>query len=446
MPTVLIDPGSYNCLNFGDFAMLQVAIARWTALWPAASLEVLTDAPKALATFGPRVTPLDVHARSIWLQTHAVGRLHGLLPRRAAATLEAGERRLKLAAARPLEAALTFKRRLAGEAVSSVAAFLRSIRSADVVMLSGAGIMNDAFFHSASAILDTLEIASCRTRGRPVTAILGQGFGPLVDPALRSKAAAVLPRLDLIAIRERRASWPLLRELGVSGDRIVVTGDDAIELAYEQRKTEIGRGLGVNVRVAYYAQTDASVLGSVKDVLHTAARRYDAPLVPLPISRQDGGIDAAAIRELLTGYVEHSDGGASLQSPAAVISEVARCRVVVTGSYHAAVFALAQGIPSIGLVRSQYYRDKFLGLADQFGGGVEVLGLDRADFGVELDAAIDRAWNSAERVRPMLLAAASRQIELSWSAYRTVAELASAKQPPALNVGKASSASTMQRS
>ena len=429
MPTICIDPGSYNCRNVGDFAMLQVAVARWKAMWPSASIDIVTDAPDALAPLGSNVTPLSVKARSSWLQAHVLGRFHSLLPSAAAASVEAMERRLKMETARPLERALTLKHRLIGEDAESVSRLLRSLRRADVVMLTGAGIMTDAFFQSASAILDTLEIAIRRPlQRRPVTAIFGQGFGPLDNPVLRRKAAAVLPHIDLIAIRERRASLPLLLELGVRPERIIVTGDDAIELAYERRKPEFERGIGINVRVAYYANTDRSVLSLVGDALQAAAGRYEAPLVPVPISLQQGGIDAAAIQELLGGHAHRTDSGASLKTPAEVIDQVGRCRVVVTGSYHGAVFALAQGIPAIALVRSTYYENKFAGLADQFGGGLELVHMDAPAFRQQLDAALARAWSTAERVRPMLLEAAARQIALSRSAHSHVAERAMARQ------------------
>ena len=428
MPTICIDPGSYNCRNVGDFAMLQVAVARWKAMWPSASIDILTDAPDALAALGANVRPLSVQARSSWLQAHLLGRFHRLLPSAAAAPLEAAERRLKMATARPLERTLTLKHRLTGKDAESLTPLLRSLRRADVVMLTGAGIMTDAFFQSVSAILDTFEIAIRRPpQYRPITAIFGQGFGPLDNPVLRHKAAAVLPHIDLIAIRERRASLPLLLELGVRPEQITVTGDDAIELAYERRKPEFERGIGVNVRVAYYANTDRSVLSLVRDALQAAAGRYEAPLLPVPISLQEGGIDAAAIRELLAGHTGRTDSGASLQAPAEVIDQVGRCRVVVTGSYHGAVFALAQGIPAIALVRSKYYENKFLGLADQFGGGLELLHMDAVDFRQQLDGALERAWSTAEHVRPMLLEAAARQIALSRSAHSQVAERAMAK-------------------
>ena len=437
VPTVLLDPGSYDCLNLGDLAMLHVAIERWKALWPSASIGVLTAAPEALASYGPRVIPVSVRDRSVWLNTHIAGRLHGSLPFRTAARLERIERGLKLNGARSLEVALGLRRQIGRKDASGVAAFLWWLRQADVVALTGGGGLTDAFSVKASQVLDTLEMAARRgrRRGRPVTAIFGQGLGPLSDSQLRRKAAEVLPRIDLIALREDRESRSLLAELGVRDPRIVLTGDDAIELAHEQRQNDIGRALGVNVRVAYYARTDASILAIVKQAIERAARRHDAELLPVPISRQRGGgrphnaeqSDAASIRMVLTGVPAQEGGWTEPDSPSAVIRIVGRCRVVLTGSYHAAVFALAQGIPAVGLVGSPYYRAKFAGLAELFTGGVHTVEMEGAGWGARLEAALDAAWQAAEQVRPHLLEAATRQIDLSRQAYATVAAIAAAR-------------------
>ena len=71
-----------------------------------------------------------------------------------------------------------------------------------------------------------------------------------------------------------------------------------------------------------------------------------------------------------------------------MIRQIQRCRLVVTGSYHAGVFALASGIPVVGLAKSSYYRDKFLGLADMFAVGCETVTLDESDCPTSLRDAI----------------------------------------------------------
>lgn len=439
MHTVLIDPASYECRNLGDLAMLQVAIQRWRALWPSASIAVLTNTPDALASIAPTAIPVSARARSIWLNIHVLGRLHPRLPGRARAGMERFERRLKLDIARPLESAFAVRHGITGGDAAEVASFLQWMRRADVVALTGGGGITDAFTTKASAVMDTLQIAGPRARriGHPVTAIFGQGFGPFDrSNVLWSKVASVLPSIDCIALRESRASRALLREMDVADDRVTVTGDDAIELAYNEQTRELGNGLGVNVRVVYYSKIDPAALGAMKDTLRTAAERYKSPLVAVPISHQVGRIDrpngelsdAEAIRELLSGVTEHYVEERVPDSPIAVIHAVSRCRVVVTGSYHGAVFALAQGIQAIAIAGSGYFRAKFQGLAQQFPGGLEIVDVAEPGWERRLEMLIARGWQSADNVRSGLLRAAVQQIDLSRRAYRTVAQLAEARQ------------------
>jgi colanic acid/amylovoran biosynthesis protein len=175
--------------------------------------------------------------------------------------------------------------------------------------------------------------------------------------------------------------------------------------------------------VVDYSEVDLNILKKIRTVMHDAARNHRASLIPIPIALHNRESDVRSIRQILAGYDDESDGGQNLTSPLQVIRQVGCCRVVVAGSYHAGVFALAQGIPVVGLAKSAYYVDKFLGLAAQFGAGCQVVFLDDGQVRSKLSDAIDLAWNSAERVRPHLLEAAKRQIESGWDAYRRVHEL-----------------------
>ncbi len=107
-----------------------------------------------------------------------------------------------------------------------------------------------------------------------------------------------------------------------------------------------------------------------------------------------------------------------------VIGRVGRCRVVVSASYHAVVFALAQGIPAVGLARTPYYSNKLLGLAEMFGAGIQVVRLDREDWEARLPQAIRESWTQAETLRDGLLAAAADQIRAQEALYSRVAALA----------------------
>lgn len=253
--------------------------------------------------------------------------------------------------------------------------------------------------------------------------MLGHGLGPLQNSKLRNKAKVVLPKVNLISLREKRAGIPLLKAFGVSSKRILTTGDDAIELVYKNRGLELGGAIGVNLRIANYSDISNDLIDKVRGALHEAAAKMDVPLLPIPIEFYELNSDVRTIKQLLAGYDDASDGGDSLRTPVEVIEQAGKCRVVVTGSYHAGVFSLAQGIPVIGLVKSEYYKDKFLGLANQFGVGCEMLLLDDKKLREKLIDSIDKAWHQAEELRPQLLEAARQQIELGHNAYRRVYQL-----------------------
>ena len=216
----------------------------------------------------------------------------------------------------------------------------------------------------------------------------------------------------------------MLRSLGVAESKVEITGDEALELAYESRSNQRGRALGINIRFLASACTNDRDIASIRPVLQEFARRHSVPLIPLPIAIQVYTRDDLAIKQLLNGFDERSDGGRNLDTPLKVIKQAALCRVVVTGAYHAAVFALAQGIPVVGLAKSAYFSSKFLGLEDLFGEGCQTILLNEPGLPQRLDSAIERAWQNADKLREPLQAAALRQIELSRRSYERIKDLA----------------------
>jgi colanic acid/amylovoran biosynthesis protein len=75
------------------------------------------------------------------------------------------------------------------------------------------------------------------------------------------------------------------------------------------------------------------------------------------------------------------------------------------------------------LAKSNYYKDKFFGLADQFGDGCQTLLLDQPDWNEILSLVLEKFWSQAPVLKPKLLAAAKRQIESGQAAYQSLREL-----------------------
>ncbi|WP_067689342.1 polysaccharide pyruvyl transferase family protein [Nocardia jejuensis] len=282
----------------------------------------------------------------------------------------------------------------------------KAVRAASLVIALGGGYLTDADLPQAGRVLDLLEYA--HGAGVPV-AMVGQGLGPMRDPELRGRASEVLARVPLIALRERRRGPELLESLGVPASAVTVTGDDAIELARDARNSVSGTEIGVCLRIAKYSPVAGLAQDAVGVAVRAAAVEFGTGLVPLIIAETPGSPDRATTLPLVRGANAASPVGRFVR-PGDVAQQVSRCRVLVTGAYHLAVFALSQGIPVVALTSTEYYDDKFLGLEQMFGGGVRLIHLDDPELGEQLSEAIRDTWKDAEHLRAGLLARADEQV------------------------------------
>lgn len=172
------------------------------------------------------------------------------------------------------------------------------------------------------------------------------------------------------------------------------------------------------MRVSSYAGIGPVAAAAIGDLVRQAAGAFGTPIVALPVSRYPVDGDLAALRALLhPGRVRADVLLEDLATSEALIAAAARCRVIVTGSYHAAVFGLAQGVPAVCLSRSRYYDAKFAGLRALFPGACSVVSLDEPDFAGRLRAALDQAWQLPATARAAAADAAAGQRRAGRDAY-----------------------------
>lgn len=398
---ILIDSGTTNCRNLGDVAVLQAAVERLRAFDRDVTLHAFTGDAAELQRQCPGVKPVDERARRAWVAAESgSGHEDRGIPGRPVDRFRALIRRVR-------------RRRPGTYTVAGVAA---RMDETDLYVACGQATLADVDRRHALRLLRTAVLALAR--GIPV-AFFSQGIGPLTDESILDLARTVFRSAAVVGIREDRVAGSLLERLGVPPDRVFLTGDDAVEAAYVARRAGGGEGLGVHLRIAPLAASEPGTIERLRPILQAFARAHGAPMIPLPIShdRDGGAYDPATIRALLAGYADDTDGGATTDTPALLIRSAGQCRVVVTGAYHAAVLALAQGIPAICLGRSDYYLQKFRGLVDGFGSGCQVVHLDDPELERSLRGAMDGAWHQADSLRQPLLKAAARQIASGHSAY-----------------------------
>jgi colanic acid/amylovoran biosynthesis protein len=415
-PRLLVEPGSYAMLNLGDIAMLQVCIERLRERWPDASIGVVTESPERLAQHCGDVLPISAAGQHEWFRDRWDGGAYSpLLGQRSRSRLERLARR-RLEERQPRRARVAVRAELLAREPASedLREFVSWLLGADGVVVSGRGGTTDVFLEDGLEVLQLLHTATAL--GIP-TAMFGQGLGPMEDETLRALAREVLPRVDVLAVRESRSAVPLLEELGVRSDRVTVTGDDALELAHRLRSNGAGReAIGVGLRLAAYSGTTPATARTIGRVLQEAAARRGVGLRALPVSLYPHEDDLGNLRPLVDG------GAGEATTPPQTIAEAGRCRVVVAGSYHAGVFALAQGVPVVALSASPYYDAKLQGLADLFPGGCRVVAASGPDLNGRLSAALDEAWETADALQPQLLEATARQIVAARDAYARFGE------------------------
>jgi colanic acid/amylovoran biosynthesis protein len=202
---------------------------------------------------------------------------------------------------------------------------------------------------------------------------------------------------------------------------VTVTGDDALDLV-PSGGAPAGHALGISMRVSRYAGVDPAAAEAVGDLVVGAAQAFGARVVALPVSRYpvDGDLDVLRVLLRRPGADVVLD---DLATPEALIEASARCRVIVTGSYHAAVFGLAQGVPAVCLTRSPYYDAKFAGLRALFPDACFVVPLGQPDLADRLPKAIDEGWHLPAEARAAARDAAARQRAAGRAAYARLREV-----------------------
>ena len=395
---ILVDQSGYDLLNIGDVAALQSCVSRLQLQWPDAEIMVITHAPGRLASYCPSAIPIG--------PTFANRPSFRFLPRKLRLI---SEQAWKMAAP-------YFSGRLGAARIARgrPRTAIQAVQAADLVVASGGGYVTDTWWWHAVGVLSLMSLA--QRLGKP-TAMFGQGVGPIGQRRLRVQAKAVMPRLAVLGLREDRIGRDVTLELGIPPGVVTVTGDDALELTRGSSVAD-GKALGANLRVSGYAGVDSVAAAAVTDLMLEAADTLDAPIVALPVSRYPVDADIAALRALLRGKHSATDIVLDdLETPEALISAAANCRAIVTGSYHAAVFGLAQGVPTVCLTKSVYYDAKFWGLQALFPGACFVVSLDAPDYAAQLRTTIQQVWDLPAAARAAANDAAARLGSAGRGAY-----------------------------
>jgi len=396
-PRVLVVPGSYVFDNVGDVVMAQVAVARLREALPGADLR-LYAASQELLDANDLADTRAVSDRPWFVWSAAVERWRRRAPGGALLALpdEHPRRFLRLA-------------RL-GRLVSdpaAAAAFLDEVAQADLVVLPGQGAMRDGSDRRTLRYATLALVA--RAFAVPVVAV-GQGIGPLDDPRLADRIGVALRTFHGLGVRDPGPSAETVAGLGIDPARWRVTGDDAIEAV-------VGRGalpapddrIGVSLRNNRAAAVPADLPAAVGRSIGASRPGARVELVSMMEKAARGGVSDSAFLAGVDPGAASAVVGHEARADVA-LDALASCRVVISGTYHAAVFAQSLGIPVICLAATPYYVQKLQGVLAQFGDvGGTLLDPNDPAFERDLAAAIDRWWDGSDEVGEQLRTDAAAQ-------------------------------------
>lgn len=444
---ILLDQSVHDHRNTGNNALLEVALKRFNSYWPEASFDVISVSPHLCKVLFPNTNPVDPHISKIYKSNLDV--LDWIMPRMIRRSLfelrEMFLHRLNLSSTSRKFRKLVSSWRQRNDQKHNKGFdinmksnpdvdhsenghyktdYYPKISEYDLLVATGGGYMCDSDEQRLLQVFDRLDAAVYHN----IPAVMvGQGVGPMEKSILLQRAKEVLPKIDYILVREELFARRILESVDVPEDKIIMTGDDAIELAYQIRSKKRGTGIGLSLRVSHYTEINKRNIEAIRSIVIKAAKKFNAELISAPTDVNDS--DKKYIEEIMQDYPRTFSSWRKFELSSEIINRIGRCRLMISGTFHGAVFALAQGIPVVALAKSEEYLNKFTGLANEYvEKGCQVINLNNENLDKEFSEAIDLAWKSSDLLHNKLLIDSKRQINLGYSAYQRIFEFVESKR------------------
>ena len=301
--------------------------------------------------------------------------------------------------------------------------FLARLRKADAFILGGGHPFQDQT-SQAFLFFGLLLILIARVMGKKVMCY-AVGAGPISSKAGKILSGWLINQADLVSVRDP-VSREILLELGVKGEKVVVTADAAFTLGSvpAERADEILCAEGVRrgasplialclrrwfcFRSAFWPQAGRgggraggesekakAVKAMFKEFCDYLVRKYDADIVLVPMRRSATGADPGQdddrySREVME-MVEKKQKVTLLRgdyTPRELKGILAAMDLVVSVRLHPLILAASSGVPVMGI---PFTRSKGEGFFGHLGLDADYIYIDEIDLH-SLAEMFDRAW------------------------------------------------------
>lgn len=239
-------------------------------------------------------------------------------------------------------------------------AISREMSQAALFVSGGGGLLQDATgLKSVPYYAGLLRLA--QWRGVP-TMLLGAGVGPIGSVISRGIAGMAVRKCRHCAIRDE-ASAALLRDLGVSADRISVTADpvlvldpappERVDQILAQTGLDLGLGPAIAVAIRPWPTWYERQFKAFSAVLAQLAARVGAQIVLIPFQRPHDDRITYELQDCMQIRPgDHAPPVTTLReplTPAELMGVLSRMDLVVGMRLHALIMAAAGGVPFVGV-------------------------------------------------------------------------------------------------
>lgn len=349
--------GGYGYGNIGDEAQLAANLENWNDIVPDCRLTILTPNRELTRTFhrlghvelAPRVVFFNEDRSQNYDRSNLRFKLHFFM----------------------LTPILLFNARLCRADLplflisARAARLLDVIYNSDLLFLSGGGYLTG---HTLSRLWDNmLLIRLADILGVPAI-LSGQSIGVWEhDGISRAIARWGLKKVGYISVRDADDSLRALKAIGIDGNHVESTCDDALFCAdvQEEKIPDILRRRGIDPEIPYLI---ASVHGTV--FIEHLATFFDSLKAQYPIQvafiqmHPHDNLTAQSIIAAMdrdARLIEYID---DVEETVAIIRHSALC---ITMKHHPIIFAMGNGVPVISIADSTYYDHKNRGALSIFG-------------------------------------------------------------------------------
>jgi hypothetical protein len=291
---------------------------------------------------------------------------------------------------------------------------MEAVRSADLVVLLGGGYLND--LRPLRLLTAGMLADEARRRGVPY-ALFGHSVGPFEHGGALSRARELLEHAAGVTIREPRSSWELAallkaRHAEPMGDPALL--DPRPEPPAESLPLMLLHFPGVKA-LAEYRKTPIDPALTLADGVYMAARQLRAEVSYVEANTPPASDDRAGNTVLDAGLLPTiirrepvSSAGGSLDPPPAA--------VVISTQHDLCSWALANGIPAVGVALTPHARHELRGLMDLFQ-RPDWVWVPEAEFGIhDLSGRAVQAANDPNRAQIRVTADALAERQRAWLA------------------------------